>query len=412
MDPQQIAAGLARIADRAPGSDAERRAGQWLAERLRRAGREVEVEPEWVRPHWAWVHALHAGLGVIGGLLATWSAPVGTAIAGIALVSAALDLLGRGDLLRRLTPERATQNLVSPPTAATRSGAQRIVRLVIVAHYDAPARGLARSPIFRRAAARVQRLTRGRLPGALGCLVIALAALAVTGALRWIGQSPSWLDLAQLAPTLVALIALALLIDSALAPSSPGAGDPGSGAAVALTLASRLDRSPPRHLAVELVLAGAGAGPALGMRAYVRGRVRRFVPEATAVLHVAACGRGRPRWWTVDGALVPMRLHPRMADLCAEVARARPDLEAQPHRGHGSGAAWRARLAGWPAITVGCLDGDGLAPDAGSKQDTADRLDRESMAAALTFCRELVDRLDADLGRRFKARTGASAAGG
>jgi hypothetical protein len=139
------------------------------------------------------------------------------------------------------------------------------------------------------------------------------------------------------------------------------------------------------------------------MRQFVRRRRRRYVPEATAVLHIAACGNGRPRWWTVDGPLLPRQLHPRLAELCAEVARGRPQLQAAPHRGHGSGAAWRARLAGWPAITVGCLDAQALVPRAGARADTPEQLDRRAMLDTLAFCRELVDRLDADLARRVRS---------
>jgi hypothetical protein len=395
-----VVTGLAREAGRAPGSDAERRAALWLERKVRAAGREVDTEVEWVRPRWAWLQGLHATLGVAGGLLALSRPLAGTALAAVALLSALSEALGAGTPLRRVTPERATQNLVSPPTAATRSGAQRLVRLVIVAHYDAPRAGLARRRALRRPGAFVQRLARGRLPGALGAVVVAVALVAAVSAVRLGGVDARWLDVAQLVPTLGLLLALALLVDLGLAPAGPGAGEPASGAGVAVALAASLDRSPPRHLAVELVLAGAGDGPSLGMRAFVRRRRRRYVPEATAVLHVAACGAGRPRWWTVDGPLVPRRLHPRLAELCADAAAARPALGAAPHRGHGFGAAWRARLAGWPAITVGCLDPQGLAPRAGTAADTPERLEPRSMLDALAFCRDLVDRLDADLGRR------------
>lgn len=400
MDPKEIASGLAEFEGRAAGSDAERRAAMWLTRRLRRMGRDADLETEWVRPHWPWVHALHAILGVVGALVSLGSPVVGLVVVAVAFVSSALDQLGLFHLLRRLTPERATQNIVSGPTAATRSGAQRMVRLVIVGHYDAPRGGIVRRRGVRRAAAILQRITRGYLPGALGVIPIALLCLVGVAIARMAGMEAQWLDGLQLAPTLALLVAVGALIDVGLSQPGPGAGDPASGAAVAIALAAALDRAPPHHLAVELVLAGAGAGPSLGMCAFVSRRRLRYAPESTAVLHVGACGRGRPSWWTVDGPFVSRRLHPRLATLCEEVSRDRPDLGARAHRGHGAGAAWRARIAGWPAITIGCLDSDDLVPDAGRATDTPDQLDAGSMRAALEFCRRVVERLDGDLGRR------------
>jgi hypothetical protein len=398
MDPMDIVTGLARIGPRGPGTDGERRAARFLQERLRDAGREAELEPEWVRPQWTWVHAMHAALGVVAGLVAISSPAVGLGILVALLVSSSLDVAGRAHLLRRLTPERATQNVVSPPSAATRGGRERVVRLIITAHYDAPRGGLVYRDAVRRCSARLRRVTRGLTPGPLAVVPLALAGLAVVAGARLAAAEPSWLGVAQLVPTVALLAALAAFVDIGLTGTVPGAGDPASGAAVALALADALDREPPRRLAVEVVMAGGGDGPALGMRAYVRGRRRSYAPAATALLHLAACGRGYPRWWVSDGALVPLRFHPRLAALAADAAAEERHLGAQPRRGRGFSGAYRARLARWPAITVGCLEDDSWAPGAHRPTDTAERVDPRALERALEFCLALVDRLDEDLG--------------
>ena len=404
MDPVEIAAGLAEFEQRAPGSDSERRAALWLRRRLREVGRKAVLEPAWVRPQWPWVHSIHAALGLAGAVVAAFQPLAGIIILAVTAASAALDLLGVAHVARRLTPERCTQNLVSPPTEATRAGAQRLVRLMIVAHYDAPRGGLAVRNRPRRLAATAQRLLRGRLPGAPSLVVIAPALVLAAAGVRLAVPGLGWPAIAAVPCTAALVVALAMLVELGLSPRGPGAGDPASGAGVAVALAAALDRSPPRHLAVELVLAGAGDGPSLGMRAFVRRRRGRYAAEATAVLHLAACGRGRPSWWTVDGPLVSLRLHPRLVAICGEAAKDRPDLGATPHRGHGAGAAWRARRARWPAVTVGCLDEDGVVPDVGQASDSAQRLDRRAMDAALSFCLEVVRRLDAELGSRAGAQ--------
>ena len=403
MDPSEIVSDLSAIPGRGPGTEGEREAARWLQRRLRDAGREADLEAHWVRPQWPAVHALHAAVGVVAGVVAVYEPLIGLVCAALAFVSCVLDLLGLAHLGRRITPERGTQNVVSAPTAATAGGRERIVRLVIAAGYDAPRQGLARRDSLRRMAARAQRLARGRLPGALGGLALALAAITAIAALRLAELEPPWLDAAQLIPSAWLLLALALLVDAGLSSHSPGAAEPASAAAVAIALALALDRSPPRRMGVELVLAGAGAGPSLGMRGYVRARRGRWRPEATVVLGLEACGHGHPRWWTADGPLLPLRFHPRLRALCEEVARDEPRLQAAPLRGHGLTAAFRARLAGWPAIAIGARDSHGIVPGAGQASDVADRVDPKAMDATLEFCLALVDRLDADLAQRVPA---------
>jgi hypothetical protein len=395
MRPHDLVAGLAHFPGRASGTDAERRAARWLAEVLRAGGREADLQTLWVRPQWPLVLALHAALGVAGSLVAVSEPPLGLALAAAALISYVLDALGWVDLLRRATPSRATQNVISP--APARGGRERIVRLVIVAHYDAGRAGLVWREGMRRAAGRVSGLAGGRLPGPATLVVLALALVVGIAGARLGGYEPGWLGLAQLVPTAMLLAALAVAIDVSLSGPVPAANDPASGAAVAIALAQALDRDPPRRLGVEVVLAGAGDGPSLGMRGYVSARRRRWPAEATAVLHLAACGRGSPRWWTSDGPLVPLRLHPRLAALAAQVAQEERHLHAAPRRGRGSGAGWRARVAGWPAITVGCRDEGAWPPGSHRHDDVAEHVDPAALRATLELCLALVAALDDDL---------------
>ena len=182
------------------------------------------------------------------------------------------------------------------------------------------------------------------------------------------------LRIVQLAASIVVLFELALLLDVALSRFVPGANADASAVAVALAVAAALDRDPPRHLAVDLVLAGAGEGPALGMRAEVRGWRRRFAREDVVVLELRPCGRGRPRYWKRDGLGLPLRLHPTLVELADRVAAEERLLGAEPTRGAECSGAYVARAAGYPAIAVGCLDRDGLAPASHQHHDVPDEL--------------------------------------
>ena len=415
------------------GSDAERRAALALAERLRAGGRTVAVETQWVRPRWQLTHALHAGLGVLASLIAVGAPAVGLALALVTLLSLLLDLGGRGFLLRRLTPERATQNVIAPAAhgpgtddaaqsviapaprgPGTGDAAQSVVapaphgpgagdaagdgrraigadaargerstaatpslRVILTAHCDVPSGGLLRR-LARRGIG--SGMLGGRLPGPFAWVVLGLLAVAACAGARLADVEGSALGAIQLVPTLVLLVALGLLLDAALArpvvgagrePSSGdarvgesgagGSGASGSGADlvsaadVVIAAARVFDATPPRRLAVEVVIAGAGEGQAVGFLAYLRRR--RPDAERNVVIEVVdGSGTPAPTWWTSDAALLPLRYHPRLVALAAAAAHEEPQLNARGRRGRVIGAALRARQRRIPAIRLAAPD--------------------------------------------------------
>ncbi|HEX2084446.1 MAG TPA: hypothetical protein VHF89_02075 [Solirubrobacteraceae bacterium] len=384
MDPAEIVRELEGFSGRSACSEAERRAARALGRRLRALGRRPRTETLWVRPQWAAIWLLHVLLGIAGSVVSVDHPEVGLAVTGAAALSALGELTGRLRLLALLWPRRATQNLVAAPPDE-----RAPVKLVVTAPYDArrTATGVLRA--LGGVDARLRRAVRGRWPSGLGLLALALLLVAACAGARVAGVEEEWLGAVQLVPTVVCIVATALLIDVALAEATPGANANTSAAAVALALVAELDERPPRRLDVELVLAGAGDGPALGMRGYVRSR-RRAAAERVAVLAIEPCGSGTVRHWTHDGPLLGTRLHPRLAALAGEGP-------SRPLRGRGITGALRARQAGWPAIALGCLDERDRVPRAREPGDTADAADPAAMRATLDAALALVRRLDADL---------------
>src|SRR3954468_3659611 len=146
---------LCSFEGRRAGTDAERRAANRLAKRLRDTGRRTDVEPTYVHPQYGLVHALHCALGFAGSLVAILQPAAGFALVLVAAVSMYLDLNGRFYLARRLFFRRASQNVVArgrKPDAPA--------RVFIAAHYDSARTGFAFDP---RRVARASRLAR-RLP--------------------------------------------------------------------------------------------------------------------------------------------------------------------------------------------------------------------------------------------------------
>jgi hypothetical protein len=201
---------------------------------------------------------------------------------------------------------------------------------------------------------------------------------------------------------------VALLIELGTSPIGPAASDNASGVAVALALTRALDVTAPTALRVEVVLAGAGEGGGIGLRRFLRSRGAGLTGENTIVLGIAACGGGSPRWWQSDGPLIPLAYHPRLRELCAGIAGSEPALGAAPHRGRGAAPALPARMAGLPAIAIGCLDDLGLPPRSHQPGDTAAAIDRAAVDATLELALMLVDAIDAEVSQARAEPPGAA----
>jgi hypothetical protein len=245
--------------------------------------------------------------------------------------------------------------------------------------------------------------------GWLGWLVVAIVWLLVVAGLRDGGARGSAIGVLQLIPSVGLVLALALLLELAGSGRGPAANDNASGTAVAMSLARALDAAPPQNLAVELVLTGAGDGAGIGLRRYLRSRRRELRPGNAVVIGFAACGVGTPRWWTSDGALVPLRYSRPLTSLCAAVADQEGHLGAAPYRGRGSGPAFPGRLARLPATTIGCLAPRGGVPHAHQPSDRPEVLEGAALDATTQFSLMLVDALDAYLASRRAAELPAPA---
>jgi hypothetical protein len=384
---------LATFTRRGAGTDAERRAAMWLRSELDAGRRPAELEPFWCRPNWALAQAWHVALGLAGSLVSVSSPWLGAALVLIAILSVIADTRFGVSPGRRLTPERASQNVVS------RVGPDDPgVRLIVTANYDAGRMGLVHRAGPRLAAVRLRRLVGGAVsPGWTGWLVLALVWVLVVAILRVSGARGVTVGIVQLIPTAALAVVLALLLDLASADYGPAAGDNASGVAVALALVRALDVGPPRHLAVEVVLQGAGDGAMLGLRRHLRARRRELTPKTVVVLGIGPCGAGQPRWWVSDGPLLPLRYARRLTALCAGVASSEAHLGAAPHRGRGIAPALPARVRGLPSIAIGCLDANGLVPRGHQSSDRPERLDQTAAHLTLELALALVDAIDADL---------------
>jgi hypothetical protein len=384
---------------RLAGTDAERRAADRMAERLRERGRRAEIEPIHVHPQVGLVYAAHCALGLAGSLIAIELPVLGFALALLAATSMYLDLDGRVYLIRRLFFRRASQNVVSRGKRA-----EAPARLVITAHLDAARTGAAYSPKSTRLLARVANAVPFVLsPSRL--LFWSLAILVPVLATRAAGVDSDLISLLQLPPTLVLLVALFALVDVVLSDVVPGANDNASGVATALSLADELEAEQPSQLDVWVVLTGGEECLAQGMRSFVRNHRRQLHGASTYVLNLDSVGAGMVRFSIGEGPAVTYALDSRLTELCAAITEADAEganrFRAAPLRHGFATDALPARLAGVPTTTITCLEPGGLLPvNYHAAGDVPGAIDPAALDRAHGFALELIRRLDDDVGRR------------
>jgi Peptidase family M28 len=389
---------LCSFEGRWPGTDAERRAANRLAERLRGSGRKAQIEPIYVHPEYSLVIAAHVLLAIAGSLIALASGAVGFVIVLFAATSLYLDQNTRLYLLRSLFFRRASQAVVSPGAKPSAPA-----RLILSAHYDAAKTGLVFGPRSTRAAKGLSETARLLLGPIRLIFWAGIVPLLAVSAARMAGVDTTWLSLFQLLPTVVLLITLALLIDIALSGIVPGAYDNASGVAAVLSVAQQLDADRPRNLDVWVVLPGAEECNCEGMARWIAANRKKLDAENTYFLNLDSVSFGDPHYLVSEGAIVSYRLDRRMLELCEAIAEADREngnrYRALPIRIPFHTDALPANTRRLRAISLIGAEGGVGPPYYHTHEDTPDKLDEEAMTRAVEFTLELVRQIDRDVGR-------------
>jgi Peptidase family M28 len=390
MDLRAEIDALVDVGRRAPGSDAERRAAAHLKQRLEGLGRSAGIESIDIWPGWPLAYAVLAAFAVVASVLSVSLPALGAALALVAALLTFLDASVLLPTLRRLFGRRASQNVVSWGEG------NRPGNLVLVAHYDAGPGGIALSQKAEEWRAALGQLVR-RPIGPLEPLFWAELVVLVCCVLRLAGLGGLLISVVQFVPTVVLILAVALLLDIALSPTKGGENDNATGTAVALGLAERFGGGRLDHFDVHVLLTGGQKAVAAGSRDFLKRHKRDLPPERTVILNLDAVGSGTVRYMRREGPLVAIKSHPQLVQLCGAIADddenenafgARPVTNRSPSDGYA------ARSAGLPAITISCR---------GRLDYIPARVDIEAIERAEGFCAELIRRLDAEVGPGLSA---------
>lgn len=396
---------LSRLPHRGSGTREEARAACWLAARLQELGYQVEIQ-EFRTPR----HTLYLGPAWTGLALAALAVAArdlaggGAALTAAAALLALLPLLGEVLLwpygwpinLTPLLPRARSQNVLARPGPArtgegggttgghgvraprdrSRPGggddASPRFHLFLVAHYDTQWGSWLFAPRF--------------LPFTRSFFTLGYAGFLAVPLLLFLRAA----GVAAAAPALLA----AGLLDAAVAgflllcwlAGRPvnGANDNGSGVAVALEMARRLQARPLPGVEVTLVFTGAEEVGMRGMAAFLthpsfraalaRGRDR------VVVVNLDNVGRGRLHYLTGEGLIVPVAYDRRLTSLAAGVAGGLPAGRLTPGpRPLLPTDALLPAARQIPAITFLATGPDGRIPHYHWHSDRPDQVDRRHL---------------------------------
>ena len=279
---REVIGALAPI-ERPAGSEGERQAAHWIADRLTAAGAPARIEEAKFRGDFAGVVGALAAAGAAAGVAATTNRGrrLG-AVAGAVIAALIADDISNGSrpFRRMVRPERTTWNVIAE---AGDPEAERT--LVVLAHHDAAQTGFIFDPTF-------QEKLIDRFPGIVERLdtslpmwwpVLAGPLLATAGGLS--GRK----GLARTG-AVISAGAAATMADIQRGATVPGANDNLTAVAVIVALAEAFASNPVEGLRVQLVSVGAEEVLQGGIYGYCERHLAGLDRERTFFLNVETVG--------------------------------------------------------------------------------------------------------------------------
>jgi hypothetical protein len=361
--------------ERPSASAGERRAADWLAHELRRAGcRSVRVEEESAHGGYWWPLGLLNAVPLLASLFGRRPA----ALAGAAAAAAVWDDVGGGRLWfrRRALPRRPTHNVVAE---AGDPGAGRTI--VFVAHHDAAHSGLVFHPALPRIGMTLMPKQHERAEQSLPIMFGVFLGPLLLGLWGLLGGRPL-----RAAGTFFATGAAAAMTDIGASRVVPGANDNLSAVAVLVALAHELRERPPRGVRVILLSTGSEESFMEGMQAFARRHFDGLDPESTEFVCLECLGS--PELCVVEAeGMLRMRWYPDGSR--ERLARAGLDSGVQLRRGLRTVAATDALIAlrsGYAVCTLGGVDETKFPANYHWPSDTPENLDWRSIDDAVSVC--------------------------
>lgn len=373
--------------ERGSGSAGERRAAEWIAERMRAIGWPARVEEEPARGGFWWPIGLaNAAAALAGGLLARRPDSVARRLLALAVGATGAAAVwddtsaGRMWLRRAVMPRRSTWNAVTecgdPDAGRT---------LVLVAHHDAAHTGLVFHPALPRVGMRLfgplferSQQTLPIMFGVwLGPLLTASAGLLGRRRPRTVGL-------------VLSVGATAAMADIGRSPVVPGANDNLSAVGVLIGLAERLRERPVEGLRVLLVSTGSEESFMEGMHGFVARHEHELPRETTEVVALECLGSRDLVALDGEGMLAMRRYDPGLTAALRDAAAGVGVPLVGPYKTVAATDALVSLRRGWRSATLASIDETKLPRNYHWPNDVPDELDYGTIDRALAISEELV----------------------
>lgn len=367
--------------ERPSASDGERRAAEWIAERLRAHGAQARVEEERAHGGYWWPLTLPNLAAAACGLRAVRRLTRSRRLAAAAisgLCAAVLwDDMGHGRrLFRRALPHRSTWNVVAEMGDPA---AERTVALV--AHHDAANSGLVFHPALGEIGPRLFPDQHARAKQTLPILYGTWLGPVITALGALLGRR----RLVQAGVT-VSLGASAVLMDIGRSEVVPGANDNLSAVGVLLAVARSLAENPVSGVRVLLISTGSEESFSEGMQAFGHRHFSELDPAHTEFLCLECLGG--PTLIVLEGeGMLKMRHYPAaMRESLAQAAAAAGVPITRGIRTVAATDAIIALRAGYPTATLASVTHAKLPLNYHWPSDRPDALHWETIEQAIAVC--------------------------
>ncbi|MHB0877016.1 MAG: M28 family metallopeptidase [Anaerolineae bacterium] len=368
---------VAKCGPRPSGSDGERTAAQYMADKFRALGLDVHLDEVQMVSEEHLPEIVGYALVILAAIVLTWSPPIAAALA-IAGTAVLFTEAAAIPTVSRLLPKRTSYNVV-----ARRGGTGTEARtIVLVAHLDSGRPTLLTHP--RAVLAQRQSFVFAINAAGIVFVVSLFGIFSPISNVWWVAFACGLYLIAHVTITIYGLQTMA---------PSPGANDNASGLAVLLEAAEQLGSL--RQTDLWLVATcGHDAGLA-GMRNFLaKYPLRR---DRTGVINVQAVGAGTISLTLVEGFVRNTGVSRRLLEAAANAVRdAGLTAQARAYQGSNTEAylALRSRL---PALSIIGFDRRGAIPNWHWRTDTVDNIDASSLDTATRLVTGTVTGLDAEV---------------
>jgi hypothetical protein len=380
---------LERFGHRGSATPHEHRAASYLVEELKKLGAQPEIEgflgyrSSGMR---LLIHVVCAAVGL--GLLWVW--PLAAVIlGGVALISLFIEETSRGTLVSRLIPRAPSANVFARLPA---QGTPRR-RLLLLAHYDTQRTGAMWKDSFQRAACRDSQWIPAAFKGPMSLVSMAMLAEIGLGVLQAMGTMPIFVSVMAALVMCIFIAAAVVLLDWALGPYVPGAGDNGSGVAAVLSLGQKWLDEPVPDVEVILLFPGCEETGLTGAAAWADRHAAELVSLPTVFMNVDGVSFGPPKYLVCEVPVVGLHTLPypaSMIEACKQVAHSPDGVEALPQVMPGPTDGLALLVRGLPGITIIGSQDDCYLPNYHQLTDTSERMDFESAWAGTEFTWRLI----------------------